>query len=197
MPNMLCFDRKTFLLYFIVGLSIIGFSLWKTYNTSQQPINVTVNTPPAVIAEGYLAEGYPAESPNVPPYRQADLLFRGPDPQFVDMRVPTNIHGYSDGLFSRMGILYHDTNQEYRLPLFGRRDYPMSRDYRYYVMDHTIHQNKIELDPKDFLNDGDKTKVPGYPGRFTVHLYAVDFPSFHPNVIGSRGGPLPFKTVYG
>ena len=193
----ICFDSTTFSLYCVAVLSIIGYLLWKTYTQSPAQTvnryNVTVNK----VQEGYQGNSHfhhplNPDNPRVPPHRVDDTLFRAPNPQFIDTPVPIPVHGYSDGLFNRMGVLYHNTNEEYRLPLFGRRDYPHSRDYRYYILDHTIHENKIELDCKDFLNDGDTVHVPGYPGKFTVHLYDIDFPWFHANVIGSRGGPIPF-----
>lgn len=181
MAGGVCFDSTTFSLYCIVVLGIMGYLLWKTYTTTATPVNkynVTVNKVNHVTADPYLSAD---NDPRIPPHRLEDMLFRGPNTQFVDAVVPISVPS-----FNRMGILYHTTNEEYRFPLFGRRDYPTSRDYRYYILDHTIHQNKIELDSKDFLNDGDLVSVPGYPGKFTVHLYNVEFPWFQDNVIGSR-----------
>jgi len=199
MPG-ICFDSTSFLLYITVTLAIMGYLLWKTYQKSNTHISIT-NVPnvPSVpnVSEGYHAPPNFPESPNMPPYREADVAFRTPNTHFMDHRIPIPVAPYDDGMFNRMGILYHNTNEEYRLPLYGRRDYFNRGNYLYYVIDHTINQNKVALDVKDFLNDGDQVNVPGYPGKFTVHLYDVDFPWFHPNVIGSRGGPFPFKTVYG
>lgn len=185
----ICFDSKTFTMYCVIVLGIMGYLLWKQTYRQTRAVNVTVNK----VQEAYHGSKFVRpDNPRIPPHRVDDALFRTPNPQFVDTAVPIPVHGYSDGLFNRMGVLYHNTNEEYRLPLFGRRDHPSSRDFRYYILDHTIHENKIELDSKDFLNDGDKVHVPGYPGKFTVHLYSVDFPFFHNNMIGGGGGPIPF-----
>ena len=109
-------------------------------------------------------------------------------------QVIPGLHNYDDGNYTKIGYVFNENNEKYRLPLFEKRDYLSSnRDYRYYVLDHTNYQNKIRLDFKNYMSDGDKIKIPGYPGEFNVQLYDHDFPQFHPNVIGSLGGPmLPF-----
>jgi hypothetical protein len=184
MPK-ICFDTNTFLLFSLFALTIIGYAVWKAYNmplaVKPQKENYTITS---VMSDPSVTD--------MPP-RELDIHYRrdtGTFPRFtgLPMNIPTRA-GYSNGAYQRMGVVYHNTNEEYRLPLFGRRDYPGSSHYRYYVMDHTNHQNQIEIEHTDFLNDQDKIKVPGYPGTFTVHLYHLDFPDYHPNVIGSRGGP--------
>jgi hypothetical protein len=90
----------------------------------------------------------------------------------------------SSGLGIQRGVLNHDSNEEYKLPLYGDREYPGSREYEYVVLDHTIHQNRIELGQRrDVITDGEKIQVPGYPGTFTTHLYENQGPRYNPTVI--------------
>lgn len=182
-------DSRMFYLYIAICLLVIAWSLWKSWKTEQN-YQMVQNTKEKLTVTGVNPLEIQMNR------RDYDIQFRSPNPKFTDIPVVLPVHGYDDGLFSRLGLVYHNTNEEYKLPLFGKRDYPGSRHYRYYVLDHTTHQNKIELDSKEFLNNGDAVKVPGYPGHFTVHLNDYDFPQYHPNVIGTSGGPLPFPTVY-
>lgn len=196
MVKQICFRPLGFFTFLVIGLAIVSYVFY-TQNTvsggekKQHFINVTL--PPQKTERDYPLS-YPGEiAPRMSPHRERDEQFRKMYPHFTDL--PINIHNtpYDDGLYQRLGVLLHDTNQEYRLPLYGKREYPNSSYYNYYAVDHSVHQNKIELDAKRELFDGDEVPVPGYPGVFKVYFYHDDAPRYHPNVIGGRGGPLPFR----
>jgi hypothetical protein len=92
--------------------------------------------------------------------------------------------GNEPTLGGQRGVLQHDENDNYKLPLYGDREYPGSRNYQYTVLDHTRHRNRIELETKyDTITDGEKITVPGYTGTFTVHLYDNQGPRYYPNII--------------
>lgn len=180
MPTV-CFNTKWFLLFMFTGFSIIGLSLWIAYKNS-----VIEN----LRGSKYTPEPDPFPITPTPPTRQLlraqDIMYRSGDihgfpPPPVFPRPPAP--GYGDNYDGRIGFVFnenkeHGAFEKYRLPLYGQRDYPGSRNYRYFVLDHTQHQNKIELDFKDYLGNDDKVKVPGYDGEFTVQLYDRDLPRF-------------------
>lgn len=199
MVKQICFQPTAFLIFILIGLSMIGYTIYYTNSAKnenkQNFINITV--PKNKEVRNYPL-AYPSEvSERVHPARERDEYLRSMHPRFADLPINIPTQGYDDGLYMRIGVLLHDTNENYRLPLWGKRQYPSSHYYDYYVVDHTVHENKVELDVTNELFDGDKVRVPGYPGNFQVYLYHDDQPRYHHNVIGSRGGPIPFRSQYG
>ena len=136
----------------VIGLFVMVYSLYKVLILLlQQPQASSVTSQPDVVEEK--TKVFVVAPPPPPPITEKDL---------------------------RIGLLIHDKNEEYRLPLYGNRAFLGSRGYRYYTYDHTPHENLVELDYNDFLSNGDTVKVPGYPGVFTVQLY-TNFATFNPN----------------
>jgi len=183
MPSV-CFNTKWFILFMFFGFSIIGLSLFLAYrktieNLQGSPLNYIPDPDPFPI------------TPTMPErqlLRMRDNMYRdrNPFPNMYGFPTPPVIPrppapGYGDNYDGRIGFAFNNTKDKYRLPLYGQREYPGSRNYRYFVLDHTGHQNKIELDLRDFISNGDEIKIPGYEGNFTVQLYDRDLPRYFPN----------------
>ena len=99
---------------------------------------------------------------------------------YGNVNIPTQ--GYLPS-YQIMGYLVNKENGPDRmLKLYGRRI--DSYRYEYYAMHHDDPSLKIPLNRQGDkeLYDGDKLKVPGYPGKFKVTLYELESPKYIPTL---------------
>jgi hypothetical protein len=100
-------------------------------------------------------------------------------PYFNNINIPTR--GYPDN-YQLLGIASRN-NDEKIIQLFGRPTFPGSNQWEYYV---TIEQNgfrnKIPLDNKKEINDGDDIIVPGLNGNFKTKIYNYNTPRYVPYI---------------
>lgn len=201
-----CFDSDNFLFFIgilcVLGLALVYFFRNKTFenlqnqikNISSKPINVQIikefdpnpqQVGPQVGPQVGHGDGvvehvkYPRElnDPYVPPQRYYDMNRLG-------LNLPFNIptRGYDDGLFQKVGFI---NSKKHRLPLFGKRMYPGSDRWEYYVEDDSRHKNKIDItcQGNKELYDRDTVPVPGYKREFDVHIYEYSQPRYSPNIL--------------
>lgn len=106
---------------------------------------------------------------------------------------------YDQQRFYQVGELCHTTNEEFRLALWGEMN-PDQCTYHYLVKKGggcSGSPETIPLELDKMLDEGDMITIPGYSGRFRAYIFSLPHPhTFQANVIGSRGGPIPFKTSY-
>ena len=191
-----CFDSNNFL-FFVGLLCIVSFALIylvrnKTFeqkNTSPKPptpINVQIikKIPehiPIVRQNpfGSVVEHIPfpreLNNPYIPPTRYYDDL---------NLNLPFNIptRGYDDGMFQKVGFV---KSKKHRLPLFGKRQYPGSDRWEYYIEDDSRHRNKIDitLQGNKEIFDKDQVSVPGYKKLFVAHIYEYSQLRYYPNIL--------------
>jgi len=124
-------------------------------------------------------------------YRKLNDPLKEPSRRYVrypDGRIPAgNINIPTQGYlpsYQSMGYLRRsgkgEQDPDRMLRLFGRRT--DTHNYQYYTTHHDDPSLKIPLDRKGDreLFEGDKIKVPGYPGEYQVSLYDFEAPKYIP-----------------
>ena len=100
--------------------------------------------------------------------------------QMLPINIPTR--GYPEE-YQQYGILMKNDDSGDTFSLFGRREYPGSRTYEYYVTSSSKYNAvKIPIPDKKEIYDGAEMSVPGYSGLYKVKLYELDTPRYIPNV---------------
>ena len=100
--------------------------------------------------------------------------------QMVPINIPTR--GYPEE-FQQYGVLMKNDDSGKTFSLFGRREYPGSRNYEYFVTSSSSYNAvKIPLPDKKEIYDGAEIPVPGHEGQYKVKLYKLDTPRYIPNV---------------
>lgn len=114
--------------------------------------------------------------PLMPPERTHPYM----QTQMVPINIPTR--GYPEQ-YQQYGILMKNDDSGDTFSLFGRREYPGSRTYEYYVTSSAKYNAvKIPLSSKKEIYDGSEISVPGYSGQYKVKLYELDSPKYIPIV---------------
>lgn len=125
-------------------------------------------------------------------YRKLDDPLKEPSRRYVnypDGRIPAgNINIPTQGYlpsYQSMGYLRKagkkgEQDPDRMLRLFGRRI--DTHRYQYYTTHHDDPSLKIPIERKADreLFDGDKIKVPGYPGEYQISLYDFEAPKYIP-----------------
>jgi hypothetical protein len=114
--------------------------------------------------------------PLLPPERTYPYM----ETRMVPINIPTR--GLPEQ-FQQMGVLLKNDDSGETFALFGRREYPGSRNYEYYVTSSSKYNAlKIPLDNKKELYNDNELTIPGYSGSFKVKLYEFDSPRYIPYV---------------
>lgn len=114
--------------------------------------------------------------PLMPPERTYPYM----ETQMVPINIPTR--GYPEQ-YQQYGILMKNDDSGETFALFGRREYPGSRTYEYYVTSSSKYNAvKIPIPGKKELFDGAEISVPGHSGSYKVKLYELDSPRYIPIV---------------
>lgn len=141
-----------------------------------------------------LGETYPYRS-RLPPYSEKNLLL--PSPMYETSRAfpvetPQNQHfyvknrlappaypglaltvGQGPDAYKRVGIVYSQSRNDVKLPLFGRPKIPGGNRFDYYVLDDSIHTNPLPIVGHNDLEliSGNRVRVPGYGDDLVVYTY--------------------------
>ncbi len=111
--------------------------------------------------------------------------------------LPPNSPYYDSDKYIPNGIIVHTRNEEFRLPLWMEKNPSGGGVVFNYLVKKAMGGRTIPLQTDKELNNEDLVSISGYPGQFRVYIYSLANPyTFQVNVIGSRGGPIPFKTAY-
>ena len=114
--------------------------------------------------------------PLMPPERTYPYM----ETQMVPINIPTR--GYPEQ-YQQYGILMKNDDSGETFSLFGRREYPGSRTYEYYVTSSSKYNAvKIPIPDKKEIYDGAEISVPGHSGVYKVKLYELDSPKYIPIV---------------
>ena len=114
--------------------------------------------------------------PLMPPERTYPYM----ETQMVPINIPTR--GYPEQ-YQQYGILMKNDDRGETFSLFGRREYPGSRTYEYYVTSSSKYNAvKIPISSKKEIYDGAEISVPGHSGEYKVKLYELDSPKYIPIV---------------
>ena len=114
--------------------------------------------------------------PLMPPERTYPYM----QTQMVPVNIPTR--GYPEQ-YQQYGILMKNDDSGETFALFGRREYPGSRTYEYYVTSSSKYNAvKIPIPDKKEIYDGAEISVPGYSGQYKIKLYQLDSPKYIPIV---------------
>jgi len=114
--------------------------------------------------------------PLMPPERTHPYM----QTQMVPINIPTR--GYPEN-YQQYGILMKNDDSGETFSLFGRREYPGSRSYEYYVTSSSKYNAvKIPIPDKKEIYDNAEISVPGHTGLYKVKLYELDSPKYIPNV---------------
>lgn len=132
--------------------------------------------------------------------RKIDELWRASQHGWIPKEQIGHLSKYYDQQrFYSIGELVHTTNEEFRLSLWGEIN-PDQYIYHYLAKKGGGCSGGPESIPLQYdkqLDQGDMVTIPGYSGRFRAHILDLaPTYTFQPNAIGSRGGPIPFKTSY-
>ena len=114
--------------------------------------------------------------PLLPPERTYPYM----ETKMVPINIPTR--GLPEE-FQQVGILLKSDDSGETFALFGRREYPGSRNYEYFVTSSSKHNAlKIPLENKKELYNDNELNIPGYSGNYKVKLYEFDSPKYIPIV---------------
>lgn len=102
----------------------------------------------------------------VPP----DGLNSGPD------RVYVNSY---DTTWHPMGYVYNPSSPDSTMRLYGRRKYPRSDKWEYYIIDKNGIKIPFELKNSAEIYDDDPVSIPGYPS-LVANIYEVKSPIYSP-----------------
>lgn len=152
------------------------------------PINYPLTHPPESIVDDLYLGNRP---PRRRDYRKFEDPLQEPTRRYVNypdhvnyggnVNIPTQ--GYRPS-YQIMGYLNNKKEGPDRmLKLYGRR--VDTYRYEYYAMHHDDPTLKIPLHKTNGdreLFDGDTVKVPGYMGKFKVHLYDYEAPTYIPTL---------------
>ena len=102
--------------------------------------------------------------------------------QYQKLKVNEYTRGSPDS-YQLLGVLSNkEANKVYQL--FGRRTYPGSYDWEYYVRgnDSDDFEFKYPIDTKNEIYDGSTMVLPISDHVFTVKIYDFDRPRYNPNI---------------
>ena len=203
MKNKICFDTNYFAAVVLVGLAIIGYTLYQVklngsinYDLINDNVETILSKSHSNVMKDLLDsqqeeahmysqhQEHPHEPGSKDYHRMANPLVpplrRHTATGLYAHQIPINSPTREEyGTFQQVGSLTHPKNPDYSLPLFGRRIH--SNKYEYYA----IHHNgniKIDVESprgQEFTTN-DKVTVKGYPGTFKVALYEFDQPRYIP-----------------
>ena len=101
-----------------------------------------------------------------------------------DTRFNVRTRGEPDD-YNMVGLLYDPSNKNSRYQLYGRRTYPGSPEWEYYIRgkDNGGLDYKIPLNNKQEIYDGSSINVDIDNTSYTAKIYNYDQPRYIPNVL--------------
>ena len=184
-----CFNSNTFALVLIINVAIILWSLYQVYireserhfaiiqeNYAKTEVNQqTLQQIENIIDQKMTTLGRSEiDRPEIlPPPGLRNPRY---DERFITpVYTPTRGH---PGDFYIVGYLSNSKNSDQMLKLLER--YLYSNRYEYCTTHHLDQTIRIPIYTHNYeqLTDGDQVKVPGYKGKFKVHIYPRDGPLF-------------------
>lgn len=157
------------LLLVLISLYLIAT---KTDTLTQQPQNIQPKENISAYSNdsNYGAYANPYSAPErLPPINNPSIQF--------------NEKTRGEESYQLVGLLYNsDVNKNYQL--FGRRTYPGSNEWEYYILgkDEGGLEFKFPLDNKQEIYDGTAINVPLYDSNFTVKVYDYSL-KYNPNIV--------------
>jgi hypothetical protein len=181
-----CFDQKLVVVICIAVISFIAFTMkmcHKAFETSlqkqmefakeHQTIPPTITTPVETLL--------PKTQIQVTPPSQMTLVPLGGlnNQPFIDSNSRYNTE------YKHLGYLLSDTvvrnGEKLTLPLYGRRKYPRSERYEYYIVNSNNIQIPFAQKSEKEIWDGDSVTVPTYEGQFIAEIYPQKEHVYNPN----------------
>lgn len=122
-----------------------------------------------------------AQKPTQPPPPQPPVVFREPASLAYRRRILSGV----PRTYTPMGYIEQDTNM---FPLYGRASPTNAHRWNYHTVTDRLSNIRLPIQSMDGrdctldmgcneLYEGDRVRVPGFPGVFTVHTYHTDFRS--------------------
>lgn len=95
---------------------------------------------------------------------------QGPERKYISMNDTT--------LYHELGYIQGTVHLHIRMKLYGRRKYPRSDKFEYYIVDNNNIKISVRSKNDKELYENDIIQITGFTEPFTVHLYDVQGPRY-------------------
>lgn len=197
--NKVCFSQPTALLMSLLLLGFLGATVRMCKCVFEQSLKEIKDTATTVATTTQQAPTAPITVPlqNLipPPPNQAQVPTISPSQVSIVPVGGLNQGPYTSNTsvynteFRHLGYLQSNDisseGQKLTLPLYGRRKYPRSERYEYYVINKSNIQIPFTQKSDKEIWDEDTVTVPGFDGTFRAEIYPVKELTYNP-----YGGPF-------
>lgn len=169
-----CVDSNTFFIFMLINILIIFYCLYQSTASTKDQIEKILDQK---LSESIDDNNTENKSQNITPQNipQQNISQNLPYENKIPIFIPTRGEPTE---FYIVGFLSDKKNSDHIMKLYERHLY----NGRYeYCTDHHINQTiRIPLPTHNYeqLTDGDIIRIPGYNGKFIVHIYPRDTPRY-------------------